>query len=205
MNVLISAWERCDLEKVKEVLETLNHSAVLYFEKPRNVSQDPRFRSILRRFVKEMHVDVVLSINYYPILSRVCQETDIAYLCWCPTLSPENIPGKLLDYNKNFYFLFDRQAVNNLQQIGITNVFYLPYALDFPEQIEAYKDITGIDNTAASSYMDGYLNGLLQIKKCMKRYEESLPADIFLDYQNDFLSMHSLKIRLQNVIKLVIR
>ena len=68
---------------------------------------------------------------------------------------------------KNFYFLFDRQEINNLQQIGIVNVFYMPYALDFPEQIEAYKNMMQT-NKIDFPYTNGYLRGLLQIEEYMK-------------------------------------
>lgn len=129
----------------------------------------------------------------------------IDYICWCPTLSPDDIMESLLQYHKNYYFLFDRQAVRNLQQLGILNVFYLPYAIDFPEQIEVYQDIMQSDNTkeSPSSYADGYMKGLLQIKKCIGQYEENLPADKWLDFQNSYLRMHSLEKRLQSVIKRV--
>lgn len=203
MNILISAWEMCDWEKVKKTWEVFNHSVVLYSEKPRDRKQDPRFRSTLRKFIKDTPIDAVFSINYYPILSRVCQETDISYICWCPTLSPDDIAESSLGYDKNYYFLFDRQAVSNLQQVGIAGVYYLPYALDFPKQVEAYRDIMQTDNSMASSYADGYLGGLLQIKECMIQYEENLPADKLVDFQNNYLEMHSLEKRLQSVIKQV--
>jgi len=203
MNILISAWEKCDLEKVREAWESLDQSAVLYSEKPRERKQDPRFRSVLRKFIKETQIDAIFSISYYPILSRVCQETDIAYICWCPTFLTDDITESLLQYNKNYYFLFDRQAVSNLQQTGVANVFYLPYAIDFPEQIEAYKDSIQIDNAMVSSYTDGYMKGLLQINQYMKQYEEGLSADKLLDFQNNYLGMHSLEKRLQSIIQRV--
>ena len=188
MNILIAAWEKCSLEKVRETFEMLGHPAFLYQETPRDLKQDPRFRSMLRRYVKEEKIDAVFSIKYYPILSRVCQETDIAYICWCPTLSMEDLLGLTLRYEKNYYFLFDRHAIGNLQQAGLANVFYLPYALDFPEQIEMYNDT---NSPVAFSYVDGYMWGLLQIREYMRKYEERM--------QSDF-EAHSLKKRLTEVL-----
>lgn len=198
MNILIAAWEKCGLEKVKETFESLGHLAVLYMEKPRNKKQDPRFRSMLRRYVKEENIDVVFSINYYPILSRSCQETNSVYICWCPTLMIEEIPEILLQYEKNYYFLFDRQAVGNLWQAGIRNVSYLPYAFDFPEQLEAES---GTGRLLPPGYAAGYMEGLLQIKEYMRQYVENLPADRLLDFQSKYMSMHSLEKRLQSIIK----
>ena len=79
-----------------------------------------------------------------------------------------------------------------------------PYALDFPEQIEAYQNIMQIDSIVTSSYADGYLGGLLQIKEYMKQYEERIPDDKLSDFQNKYLGIHSLEKRLQSVIKQVI-
>lgn len=203
MNILISAWEKCDWEKVKKTWEVLNNSVILYSEKPRDRKQDPRFRSVLRKFIKDTSIDAVFSISYYPVLSRVCQEMEIAYICWCPTLSSDDITENSIGYHRNYYFLFDRQAVSNLKQIGIVNVFYLPYALDFSEQVEANRDIMQADSTVVSQYADGYLEGLLQIKEYMKQYEENLPADKLPDFQNNYLGMHSLEKRLQSIIKWV--
>ena len=203
MNILISAWEKCNWEKIKEIWEKLNHPVTLYLEESRDRKQDPRFRSILRKFVKETQIDIIFSINYYPILSRVCQETDITYICWCPTLSPDDIAQNSLQYTKNYYFLFDRQAIHNLQKAGIAHVSYLPYALDFPEQIEAYKNMLQSENAIASAYESGYLNGLLQMEEYVKQYEEGLSVDTLSSFHNDYLKAHSLKKRLENILNVL--
>ena len=101
MNILIPAWEECNWEKVKENWEALNHSVILYLEEAQDRWQNPRFRSVLRKFIRETQIDIIFSINYYPILSRACQETNIAYICWYPTLSSDDIPQNLLQYQKN--------------------------------------------------------------------------------------------------------
>lgn len=200
MKILIPAWEDCNWEKVKETWEELNHSVILYLEEAHGRKQDPRFRSVLRKFIRETQIDIIFSINYYPILSRACQETDIAYICWCPTLSIDDIPGNSLQYQKNYYFLFDRQEISNLQKIEGVNAFYLPYALDFPEQIEAYKNMMQAEKGIASSYADGYLDGLLQIKEYMQQYEKCLPPDKCVDFQNNYVRLHTIKKRLENII-----
>lgn len=200
MNIVIAAWEKCSLIKIKETFEALGHSAALYMEAPRDKKQDPRFRSMLRRYVKEKSIDAVFSINYYPVLSRGCQEVGIAYICWCPTLSMEDIPEASLQYEKNYYFLFDRRAIGNLWQSGISNVSYLPYALDFPEQIEAES---GTENLSSPDYADGYMGGLLQIKEYMRQYEEGLQDGMQLVFQKRYLKVHSLEKRLMDVISCI--
>lgn len=200
MNILIAAWEKCSLKKVREEFEAFGHLAVLYMEKPNDWKQAPRFRSMLRKFIREKHIDAVFSVKYYSVLSRACKETDIVYVCWCPTFLLEDIPEILLQYEKNYYFLFDRRAVSNLQQAGITNTFYLPYALDFPEQIEAYRDDMQIDSIVASSYQDGYLGGLFKIRECMEKYEKKLPAAKLINFQNNYSKMHSLEKRLEEIL-----
>lgn len=196
MKILIPAWEKCNWEKVRETWEELGHSVILYLEKAHDRKQDPRFRSVLRKFIRETQIDIIFSINYYPILSRACQETDIAYICWSPTLSIDDIPKNLLQYQKNYYFLFDRQEIDNLQKIRGINAFYLPYALDFPEQIEAYKNMMQEKNGVAFSYADGYLDGLLQIKEYVIQYEKCLPPDKRANFYNNYFTVHTLKKRL---------
>ncbi|MDE6852321.1 MAG: hypothetical protein K2J67_07505, partial [Lachnospiraceae bacterium] len=83
MKFLIPDWKSFGREDIQETLESLGHQIIYYQPEPKNYRRDPKFRSELRRFIKEQQIDVVFSSNYYPILSTVCLELELPYLSWC--------------------------------------------------------------------------------------------------------------------------
>ena len=54
-------------EDIRETLVNLGNEVIFYQKEPRNYRQDPRFRSELRNYVKEEHIDLIFSSNYYPM------------------------------------------------------------------------------------------------------------------------------------------
>ena len=71
MKILIPDWKSFGRGDIREALVNLGNEVIFYQKEPRNYRQDPRFRSELRNYIKEEHIDLIFSSNYYPLLSNV--------------------------------------------------------------------------------------------------------------------------------------
>lgn len=203
MKFLIPDWKSFGKEDIQETLEALGHQIIYYQPEPKNYRKDPKFRSELRHFVKEQQIDVVFSSNYYPILSTVCQELKLPYLSWCYDNPLVLLYSNTVFHSCNHIFLFDSQMVMDLRNLGVSQVYYLPMAVNpnrlaklsattaqqklldadvsfvgalYNEKHNLYDRFDQLDE-----YTRGYLEGIMQAQRQVYGYqflEQALTPDI---------------------------
>lgn len=203
MKFLIPDWKSFGKEDIHETLEELGHQIVYYQAEPRNYRRDPKFRSELRHFIREQDIDVLFSSNYYPILSTVCHELQIPYLSWCYDNPLVLLYSDTIFHSCNYIFLFDTQMVMDLQNLGVSQVYYLPLAVN-PKRLEKLsvdsrqQEILQADVSFVGSLYDekhnlydrfdqldtytrGYLEGVMKAQRQVYGYnflEQVLTPDI---------------------------
>ena len=130
MKILIPDWKSFGRDDIREALVNLGNEVIFYQKEPRNYRQDPRFRSELRNYIKEEHIDLIFSSNYYPILSNVCNDIRIPYVSWCYDSPLVLTYSDTIFHSCNFIFIFDSQMVTDLKALGVKQVYYLPMAVN---------------------------------------------------------------------------
>lgn len=91
---------------------------------------DVKFMETLQKLLAKNNFDCVFSFDYYPVISEVCEILGLPYVSYMVdsphlTLFCNNI------YNKcNYIFVFDSVIYKLLYEKGISNVFYLPLAVN---------------------------------------------------------------------------
>lgn len=130
MNILFPTWKSFGVEDIKETFEELGHKVSLYEKEPKNYRIDPRYKSEIKKYIKENDIDAVFTSNYYPVISDGCNDLKIPYLSWCYD-SP-----LILTYSKSVFnevnriFIFDSLMVQELRNLGVKNVWYMPMAVN---------------------------------------------------------------------------
>ncbi len=149
--------------------------------------------------LKRSHYDVVISINFFPLIAIICSDMGIPYISWSYD-SP--LDERLLEYFKydtNRIYLFDRTEVGKYNSLGHKNVFHLPLAVNAERVEKSTKYFKGkktsdisfvgglyvsvLDDLLipADEYIKGYVEGLFQsqfrIYGC-NFLEESIPDAI---------------------------
>lgn len=203
MKFLIPDWKSFGKEDIQETLESLGHQVIYYQSEPKNYRRDPKFRSELRRFVREKQIDVIFSSNYYPILSTVCQELSLPYLSWCYDNPLVLLYSNTIFHSCNYIFIFDSQMVMDLRNLGVSQVYYLPMAVNpnrlsklsataaqqklleadvsfvgalYNEKHNLYDRFDQLDD-----YTRGYLEGIMQAQRQVYGYqflEQALTPEI---------------------------
>lgn len=131
MKLLILDWGAYTHQ---DIIDTLlaNHvcyKQVNYFFGDKN--HDDFFFKHFTEYVLSDSFDAVFTVNYFPLIARVCHKNQIKYLCWSYD-NPLNVPDieDTLCYETNYVFLFDRIQAESYQKKGFKNIWHLPLAVN---------------------------------------------------------------------------
>ncbi len=99
---------------------------------------DDTFTTKMESDLKESDYDLVLTTNFWPVVSKVCNKHGISYVSWIFD-SPPNLPTpECMEYSCNRIFFFSRADYEEYRSLGLENVFYLPLAVNV-DRLDAIK------------------------------------------------------------------
>lgn len=92
--------------------------------------EDEKFTGRMEKDLSEGTYDLVLTTNFWPVVSKVCKKHDIKYVSWFFD-SPPNLPtAECMEYECNRIFFFARADYERYNAMGLPNVHYLPLAVN---------------------------------------------------------------------------
>lgn len=183
--------------------------------------QDEFFCERFVQYLAETAYDVVLSVNFFPLVAKLCNERHMKYISWCYDSPLEERLSDYFDYETNYIFLFDRVEVLQYQAAGHTRVFHLPLAVNTDRldaltfdtaQAAAYaSDISFVGNLydspletllySADDYIKGYIEGILQAQlRIYGSYilDELVTEDLLDAVNTSFSKIGQTKLRLNH-------
>ena len=188
-------------------LRKMGHTCkTLYYRFPDRF-RDDFFVERFSQYLKKDNYDAVISVNFFPLVSKLCHEYQIPYVAWCydSPLSSDLTP--YFPYETNYILLFDRIEVEQYQSEGYTRVFHLPLAVNTDRldaltftknQIDTYSaDISFVGQLYQSTletltyftddYTKGYIEALIQAQLRIYGYYmlDELVTDEILDAVNN--------------------
>ena len=193
-----------------DIMETLKEMGITYkniLYRLENVQEDAYFEKRVYELLTKEKFDAVFSVNYYPVLAKICNSLSMPYLSWSYD-SPLNISNieETLGYETNFVFFFDRAECQKYWRKGYENVYHLPLAVNV-ERLSAIKlqdedrekysaDISMVGQLYKSvlpelmlpinDYDKGYLNAILeaQLRLYGSYFLEEVITDELVDRMN---------------------
>ena len=203
MKILFPKWKNFGVEDITETFEKMGHQVVLYEKEPKNYRIDPKFKSELKKFIKDNNIDLIFSSNYFPVISDACHDIKIPYISWCYDSPLVLTYSKTVFNPENYIFIFDSKMVEDLKNLGVKNVYYMPMAVNaerlsnikateeqkkiveadvsfvgslYTEKHTLYDRMTDLDD-----HTRGYIEGIMQAQKLLygvSILEESLSPEI---------------------------
>lgn len=186
-KLMIYCWEsEFDSQLIKAVNEN-NIKYITFSEKITNYHADSVFATKLIEVIHKEKVEAILSYDYFPLISSVCEINKIPYLSWifdCPqyTLYSKTITNKM-----NYIYCFDAVFAERIYTLGASNVFHVPLATDTDKYLEIlnneskknevkrkYDNIVSfignfyngeknrLRSSVFSDYITGYLDGVIE-------------------------------------------
>lgn len=151
--------------------------------------------------------DVVISVNFFPLVAEICDKYHIKYISWCYDSPMEERLQNYFNLETNYIFLFDQIEVGQYENAGFTRVFHLPLAVNTerldaltftPQQIQKYtSEVSFVGHLydspletllySADDYIKGYIEGILQAQLRIYGYNflDELVTDELLTAVND--------------------
>ncbi|MBQ9301592.1 glycosyltransferase [Butyrivibrio sp.] len=144
MNILFLDWKSIGNEDLIQAAKKLGISVTSYGFDNHIDDDDKEFMEKFEGDIGKLTLDFVLSFNYFPVVSKVCNKLGIEYAAWVY----DNPAVRLFSYtliNKcNYIFVFDSQMYELFATQGFKNVFYLPMA----SAVERYDSMAVTDDMA---------------------------------------------------------
>lgn len=140
---------------------------------------------IVGDYLMEHPQDCVFTVNFFPIISEVCNIFKIPYLCWTVDSPVLELFAKSIQNPCNRIFLFDRAQYDEISPLNPGHVFHFPLAVNVKakQQVIQAASSTDIERFSADisfvgslytekcpydnlvnppEYLLGYLNGLIE-------------------------------------------
>lgn len=164
------------------VLKAIEKLGVEYtiFDYPiRSFEEDALFEEELHKALRKKLFSAVFSINFFPIISNVCERMGIKYISWSYDSPIKETAWKSLKNSCNYIYDFDRGQVETFHKNGISNAFHLPLAVDTDIFFRKIKNSIGDSKFTADVsfvgklYTSDYPKFLGILNEYMKGYIES--------------------------------
>lgn len=193
MHILFIDWNGYGNEDMKEAFREMGHHVkeCLFSQGIRTAR--PEADHILGNELAKGGCDFVFSLNYFPVVSVLCQEFRVPYISWVYDSPYIHVYSYTVLNACNYIFLFDYAVYQELAGAGIPTVHYLPLAVND-------KRLARLDNTSSQKsrfgtdisfvgalydepkhrlydrfrnvepYCRGYLDGIVQAQKKVYGY-----------------------------------
>ncbi len=180
----------------------------LFIHEAYNERQSAAFETAFYAASQNASYDFVFSFNYYPILSRCCQNAGLKYVSYVYDSPLVALYSCTLINPCNYVFLFDKATYLTFHNAGISTVYYLPLAANVkrlaslvcPEQIagKISSDVSFVGSlyneehnfydrlNDISDYTRGYLDSIMAAQQQVYGYfflDELLTPPILADLQ----------------------
>ncbi|MCI7042055.1 MAG: DUF3880 domain-containing protein [Lachnospiraceae bacterium] len=205
MKILYMNWNSYGNLDMQAALKKMDYELLLYDFATKTERNDVAFEKNLGECIMHFTPDFVFSFDYFPVISKVCNQCDVTYVSWVY----DNPQISLYSYTAanpcNRIFVFDKQEYLFFHNNGIHTVHYLPLATN-PDRLYSQESAsTGRSGAEISfvgslytepkhqlyeklknipPYTRGYLDAVLQAQKRIYGYnfvEELLNGRILED------------------------
>lgn len=176
MKLLFFQWKSFMNKGMERGLEELEIPYGTFFYQFADWEKDDAFQTQFESYIRAGGYTDVLSVNFSPLISEVCEKLEIRYTAWVYD-SPLHIRDlSSLSNSCNRIYFFDRGQADEHRKCGV-NAFHLPLAVDetvfhaaiTPKGMSEYQtDISLIGKLYQTEYqyftaaLDDYLKGYLE-------------------------------------------
>ena len=108
----------------------------------------PEFERVIEEKIRGTHYDMVFTVNYFPLISNVCERTGVKYVSWTCDNPLISMYHESVFHDCNYIFTFDKTNYLEFRGMGVKHIWYLPLAVDtermdallgVPEEVGRWK------------------------------------------------------------------
>ena len=186
MRILLYRWGAYTETDIEKELKNQGIYVREFIYPVENKHQDEKMEKSMTDMIQVDKIDAVFSVNYFPVVAKVCNRENIKYISWSYD-APLNVTNieETLGFETNYVFMFDRLQAEQYICKGYRNVYHLPlavstdkydrivvnederkkYSCDISFVGNLYSDILNLYTSPLTDYQKGYIEALCQSQK----------------------------------------
>ena len=125
MKILMYKWKAYNHEDLKQNLIGRGHEVTEITGELKTFEADEAFEEKLIKTIKCGSYDLMMSINYFPLISDICESAGLKYVSWCCDSPISTMYHESIFNGVNVVFTFDKINQLEFEDMGAP-VYYLP-------------------------------------------------------------------------------
>lgn len=130
MRLLLYSWKANNEQILADNLTKAGFEVIWFYKECKHYTRDMELAMEMIPFIHAQGIEAVVSFNYFPIISMICNTCQILYYAWifdCPHFT---LYAKQITMPCNHIGIFDRDMVRHLRSYGVSTVYHVPLAVD---------------------------------------------------------------------------
>lgn len=131
MKLLLYSWNANNEQILADNLTKAGFEVVWFCKECRHYTRDMELAMEMIPFIHAQGVEAVVSFNYFPIISMICNTCQILYYAWVYDCPHFTLYAKQVMLPCNHIGIFDREMVTRLrEEYGVGTVYHAPLSVD---------------------------------------------------------------------------
>ena len=123
-------WKAYNYRDIEETFLMLGHQVDNIEQKLGSYDIDPAFEQVLKERLWGAPYDMVFTVNYFAVISNICQELGVKYVSWTCDNPLISMYHESVFNSCNYIFTFDKTNYLEFKGTGVEHIWYLPLAVD---------------------------------------------------------------------------
>lgn len=206
MKILFWQFDTVSEDGIENAFRYMNVDLVIHKQKVKNVDSDKACLDALSNFLNSSVFSCVFTVNYYPIISKVCEIYKVTYLSWVVDSPFTALYSNTISNSVNRIFLFDFAQYKKFHPKNPAGVFYQALGADVTafdsyipgkEERKNYScDISFVGSlytdrhfeldSGLPPYLSGYFKGLIDSQLLIHGYnflEDVLTPELCMEFK----------------------
>lgn len=130
MHILMYRWKAYNYRDIEQTFLLIGHTVDNIEQELGSYDVSPEFERVIEEKIRGTHYDMVFTVNYFPLISNVCERTGVKYISWTCDNPLISMYHESVFHACNYIFTFDKTNYLEFRGMGVKHIWYLPLAVD---------------------------------------------------------------------------
>ncbi|MBD5475762.1 MAG: glycosyltransferase [Lachnospiraceae bacterium] len=130
MKLLLYAWNANNEQILADNLIKFGFEVIWFCEPCKHFTRDIELAAKMIPYIHQKNINAVISFNYFPIISMICDTCKIPYYAWIYDSPHFTLYARQVMLPCNHIGIFDKDMVHKLQGKGVQTAFHIPLSVD---------------------------------------------------------------------------
>ena len=130
MKLLLYSWQANNEQILADNLTELGYEVVWFRKECKHYTRDMELAMEMIPYIHREGIKAVVSFNYFPIISAICDTSKIPYYAWVYDCPHFTLYAGQVTLPCNHIGIFDKKMVRELEAYGVRTVSHVPLSVD---------------------------------------------------------------------------